>query len=67
MGSRSGKKRQNWPISRSLTQNKPAMKRIHDLTLLHGARPYGAVVVLHGALHHGAMVFFDVAGWARIL
>jgi hypothetical protein len=43
------------------------LKKIHELTLSHGACPHGAVVVLHGALPHGAMLFSDVAGWARIL
>jgi hypothetical protein len=61
------KKRQKWPFSRSLTQNKPCLKLIHDLTLFHGARPYGAVVVLHGAVPHGAVVFSNVAAWARNL
>jgi hypothetical protein len=60
------KKRQKWPFSRSLTQNKPGLKKIHDLTLFHGARPHGAVVILHGALPLGAMLFSSVARRARI-
>jgi hypothetical protein len=60
-GPKGGKKRQKWPISRSLTQNKPGLKKFHDLTLFHGARPHGAVVLLHGALPLGAMVFSSVA------
>jgi hypothetical protein len=55
------KKTTKWPFSRSLTQNKPCLKRFHDLTLFHGARPHGAVVLMHGALPLGAVVFSSVA------
>jgi hypothetical protein len=55
------RKRQKWPFSQSLTQNKPGLKKFHDLTLFHGARPHGA-----GALPLGAMVFSSVARRARI-
>jgi hypothetical protein len=52
---------------RSLTENEPGLKKFHDLTLFHGARHHGAVVLLHGALHLGAMLFSNVAAWARYL
>jgi hypothetical protein len=39
------KKRQKWLFTRSLTQNKPGLKKFHDLTLFHGARPHGTVVL----------------------
>jgi hypothetical protein len=37
------------------------LKKIHDLTLFHGARPNGAVALLHGAQHLGAMLFSNMA------
>jgi hypothetical protein len=55
------KKRQKWPFSRSLAQNKPGLKKFHDLALFHGA-----VVLLHGALPLGAVVISSVAARARI-
>jgi hypothetical protein len=56
------KKRKKWLFTRSLTQNEPCLKFFHELTLLHGAGPHGAVVVLHGALPLGAVVISNVAG-----
>jgi hypothetical protein len=61
------KKRQKWPFSRSSTQNKPGLKKFHDLTLFHGARHHGAVVILHGALPLGAVVFSSVAAPRRAI
>jgi hypothetical protein len=60
------KKRQKWLFSQTLTQNKPCFKIFHELTLLHGACPHGAVFLLHGALPLGAVLFSNVAPRARI-
>jgi hypothetical protein len=51
----SGQSDLNRSFSKILTQNEFDLKKFHNLTLLHGAQPQDAMIILHGAVGY-AMV-----------